>query len=61
MVCIGTATSAELRTHGKRADFIGTSTDTKLVGKQFSSKVGSAKVLFPIAQGSMQKAFSGKW
>jgi hydroxymethylbilane synthase len=52
--CIGTSTSAELRAFGKRADFIGQSTDTKLVGKQFSSKVGSAKVLFPIARGSMQ-------
>jgi hydroxymethylbilane synthase len=52
--CIGTSTSAELRSFGKRADFIGQSTDTKLVGKQFSSKVGNAKVLFPIARGSMQ-------
>jgi hydroxymethylbilane synthase len=52
--CIGTSTSAELRAFGKRADFIGQSTDTKLVGKQFSSKVGSARVLFPIARGSMQ-------
>lgn len=52
--CIGTSTSAELRSFGKRADFIGTSTDIKLVGKQFSSKIGNAKVLFPIARGSMQ-------
>ncbi|MEI6019531.1 MAG: hydroxymethylbilane synthase, partial [Bacteroidota bacterium] len=52
--CIGTSTSAELRTFGKRADFIGTSTDIKLVGKQFSSKVGNGRVLFPIARGSMQ-------
>lgn len=52
--CIGTATSAELRAFGKRADFIGQSTDTKLVGKQFGSKIGNAKVLFPIARGSMQ-------
>jgi hydroxymethylbilane synthase len=52
--CIGTSTSAELRAHGKRADFIGQSTDTKLVGKQFSSKVGNSRVLFPIARGSMQ-------
>lgn len=52
--CIGTSTSAELRAHGKRADFIGQSTDTKLVGKQFASKIGNAKVLFPIARGSMQ-------
>jgi hydroxymethylbilane synthase len=52
--CIGTSTSAELRAHGRRADFIGQSTDTKLVGKQFSSKIGNSKVLFPIARGSMQ-------
>lgn len=52
--CIGTSTSAELRAHGLRADFIGQSTDTKLVGKQFAAKVGSAKVLFPIAKDSLQ-------
>lgn len=52
--CIGTSTSAELRTFGKRADFIGQNTDIKLVGKQFSSKVGNDRVLFPIARGSMQ-------
>jgi hydroxymethylbilane synthase len=52
--CIGTSTSAELRTFGRRADFIGQSTDIKLVGKQFSSKIGNARVLFPIARGSMQ-------
>jgi hydroxymethylbilane synthase len=52
--CIGTSTSAELRAFGKRADFIGQSTDIKLVGKQFGSKIGSGKVLFPIARGSMQ-------
>jgi hydroxymethylbilane synthase len=52
--CIGTSTSAELRAFGKRADFIGQNTDIKLVGKQFSSKIGNARVLFPIARGSMQ-------
>ncbi len=52
--CIGSSTSAELRAFGKRADFIGQSTDIKLVGKQFSSKVGNGRVLFPIARGSMQ-------
>jgi hydroxymethylbilane synthase len=52
--CIGTSTSAELRKYNLRADFIGQSTDIKLVGKQFSSKIGNAKVLFPIARGSMQ-------
>lgn len=52
--CLGTGTSAELRAHGKRADFIGQSTDVRLVGKQFSSKIGNAKVLFPIARGSLK-------
>jgi hydroxymethylbilane synthase len=52
--CIGTSTAAEMRAFGRRADFIGQSTDIKLVGKQFSSKVGNSKVLFPIARGSMQ-------
>ncbi|MBA3665113.1 MAG: hydroxymethylbilane synthase [Bacteroidetes bacterium] len=52
--CVGTSTSAELRAHGHRADFIGQSTDTKLVGKQFAAKVGSSKVVFPIAKDSMQ-------
>jgi hydroxymethylbilane synthase len=52
--CVGSSTSAELRSFGHRADFIGQSTDIKLVGKQFSSKVGNARVLFPIARGSMQ-------
>jgi hydroxymethylbilane synthase len=52
--CIGSATSAELRAHGHRADFIGQSTDTKLVGKQFAAKAGSGKVLFPMAKDSLQ-------
>jgi hydroxymethylbilane synthase len=52
--CISKQTSAELRQYGHRSDFIGQSTDTKMIGKQFSSLVGSAKVLFPIAKESMQ-------
>src|SRR6185369_5495687 len=52
--CVGMSTSAELRAFGHRADFIGQSTDTKLVGKQFAAKVGSSKVLFPIAKDSLQ-------
>lgn len=52
--CVGTSTAAELRINGHRASFIGQSTDIKLVGKQFSSIVGSNSVLFPIARGSMQ-------
>lgn len=52
--CISKQTSMELRTFGKRADFIGQSTDTKLIGKQFGSIIGNARVLFPIAKESMQ-------
>lgn len=52
--CLGASTSAELRANGHRADFIGQGTDTKLIGKQFASKVGSSKVLFPIAKDSMR-------
>lgn len=52
--CISKQTAAELRQFGHRADFIGQSTDTKLIGKQFSSVAGNAKVLFPIAKESMQ-------
>lgn len=52
--CMGTGTSQALRQYGKRADFIGTSTDTKLVGKQFAARVGSGKVVFPIARESMR-------
>ena len=52
--CVGKATSEELRKYGQRADFIGSSTDTKMTGKQFAAKVGSGKVLFPQAKGSMR-------
>ncbi len=52
--CMGKGTSQALREYGKRADFIGTSTDTKLVGKQFAARVGSGKVVFPIARDSMR-------
>lgn len=52
--CVGKATSEELRKFGQRADFIGSSTDTKMTGKQFAAKVGSGKVLFPQAKGSMR-------
>jgi len=52
--CVGKSTSQELRAFGKRADFIGQSTDTKLIGKQFASKIGNSKVLFPIAKESLQ-------
>ena len=49
---VGKSTAEELRKYGKKADFIGYSTDTKLTGKQFASVVGSQTVLFPQAKGS---------
>jgi len=52
--CISKQTAMELRQFGHRADFIGQNTDTKFIGKQFSSLAGNAKVLFPIAKESMQ-------
>ena len=36
---VGKGTSDAIRKYGKRADFIGYSTDTKLTGKQFASQV----------------------
>lgn len=52
--CIGRATSEALRQFGKRADFVGSSTDTRMIGKQFASMAGNSKVLFPQAKGSMR-------
>ncbi len=52
--CISKATAQELRAFGYTSDFIGQNTDTKLIGKQFSSLAGKARVLFPIAKESMQ-------
>lgn len=52
--CVGKATADELRAFGFRAEFIGQSTDTKLIGKQFSSIAGSSSILFPIAKESLQ-------
>lgn len=51
---IGKSTAAAIRTYGKRADFIGYSTDTRLTGKQFASLVKSAPVIFPQAKDSMR-------
>jgi len=51
---IGKSTAAAIRTYGKRADFIGYSTDTRLTGKQFASLVKSAPVVFPQAKDSMR-------
>jgi hydroxymethylbilane synthase len=57
--CIGKATAEAIRKYGHRADFIGYSTDTKMTGKQFASRVGSGKVLFPMAKGSMRSVQNG--
>jgi len=43
-----------LRKHDKKPDFIGYSTDTRLTGRQFAATVGSGRVLFPQARGSMR-------
>jgi hydroxymethylbilane synthase len=51
---IGKTTAAAVRQYGKRADFIGYSTDTRLTGKQFASLVQSGTVLFPQAKDSMR-------
>ncbi|MBN8701954.1 MAG: hydroxymethylbilane synthase [Bacteroidetes bacterium] len=58
---VGKGTGDELKKYGKRAEFIGYSTDTRLTGKQFAALVGSRKVLFPQAKGSfktIQKQFT---
>jgi len=57
--CIGKATAEAIRKFGRRADFIGYSTDTKMTGKQFASRVGSGTVLFPMAKGSMRSVQNG--
>ena len=55
---IGKSTADAIRKYGKRAEFIGQSTDTKTIGKQFAARVGSATVLFPVAKGSMRSVQS---
>ncbi|HIA12377.1 MAG TPA: hypothetical protein EYN69_09955 [Flavobacteriales bacterium] len=50
---LGKATAGEMRKYGARAEFIGYSTDTKLIGRQFASSV-TGVVLFPQARGSMR-------
>lgn len=52
--CVGKSTADALRRYGKRAEFIGSSTDTKMTGKKFASLAGNYKVLFPQAKGSMK-------
>ena len=57
--CIGKSTAEAIRKFGKRADFIGYSTDTRLTGKQFASLVGDGTVLFPQAKGSLRSIQNG--
>jgi len=57
--CVGKATAETLRRFGKRADFIGYSTDTKLTGKQFAARAGDGTVLFPQAKGSLRSVQNG--
>lgn len=51
---IGKSTATTVREYGKRADFIGYSTDTRMTGKQFASLVKSGTVLFPQAKDSLR-------
>jgi len=57
--CIGKSTADAIRRFGRRADFIGYSTDTRLTGKQFASVVGNGTVLFPQAKGSLRSVQNG--
>jgi hydroxymethylbilane synthase len=52
--CVGKSTAEALRRCGKKPDFIGYSTDTRMTGKQFAATVGSGTVLFPQAKESMR-------
>lgn len=54
LAAVGKGTSDMLRRYNKKADFIGYSTDTRMTAKQFAATVGSSKVLFPQAKGSMR-------
>ena len=51
---VGKATAEVLRRYGKKADFIGYSTDTSLTGKQFAATAGRSMILFPQAKGSLR-------
>ena len=51
---VGKSTAEAIRKYGKRAEFIGSSDDTRLTGKKFSALVGSKTVLFPQAKASMR-------
>lgn len=54
LAAVGKGTSDMLRRYGRKADFIGYSTDTRLTGKQFAAAAGNATVLFPRAKGSLR-------
>jgi len=51
---VGKSTAEAIRKYGKRAEFIGSSDDTRMTGKKFSALVGSKTVLFPQAKESMK-------
>lgn len=51
---VGRATAEEIRKFGKRAEFIGSSDDTRMTGKKFSALAGNKTVLFPQAKESMK-------
>jgi hydroxymethylbilane synthase len=51
---VSKTTAEEIRRYGKRAEFIGSANDTRMTGKKFSALVGSKKVLFPQAKGSLR-------
>ncbi|MCC7231898.1 MAG: hydroxymethylbilane synthase [Bacteroidia bacterium] len=61
--CVGKSTAETLRKFGHRAEFIGSSVDTRMTGKQFAALAGNSRVLFPQAKGSLrsvQQQFSKK-
>ncbi len=51
---VGKATADEIRKYGRRAEFIGSSDDTRMTGKKFSALVGRKTILFPQAKVSMK-------
>lgn len=61
--CIGGATNAALKAKGYTAHFVGDSTDTLAIGKDFSEVVKNESVLFPQSSSSyrtIQKQFSNQ-
>jgi hydroxymethylbilane synthase len=51
---VAKATADEIRKFGQRAEFIGSTNDTKLTAKKFAALAGGKKVLFPQAKGSLK-------